>query len=228
MEIRFLNKSTAFPDPLTADQSGLLAVGGTLTATRLLDAYSKGIFPWYSEGEPVMWWSPDPRVVLFPENLHVSRKMKKHLQKKTFTVTVNRQFERIISKCGAPRKDEERTWITAEMIESYTRLHHEGFAHSVEVWKGGELAGGLYGVGFSHMFFGESMFSEIPDSSKFGFIRLTRYLKRNGFLFIDCQIDSGHLRSLGAVPVSREKFLGMLSGQLAGTGLVRTRFPDTI
>jgi len=228
MQIKYLKENTPFPDPSNADKSGLLAVGGSLTNERLLEAYSKGIFPWYSEGEPVVWWSPDPRVLLFPDNLHISGKMKVILKKEIFKVTINKQFESVINNCSAPRKDGEGTWITDDMKASYKRLYHDGFAHSVEVWKGSDLVGGLYGICFDKMFFGESMFSKISNSSKFGFIKLSQYLRNEEFLFIDCQIDSPHLRSLGAAPVSRDKFLRMLREGLNDKGLSKIVFPDSL
>ncbi|MCK4890577.1 MAG: leucyl/phenylalanyl-tRNA--protein transferase, partial [Candidatus Aminicenantes bacterium] len=136
MEIKYLKENTPFPDPSSADKSGLLAVGGSLTNERLIEAYSKGVFPWYSEGDPVLWWSPDPRILLFPDDLHISRKMRGLLKKEAFKVTIDKQFESVIENCSAPRRDGEGTWITADMKSSYMGLHHDGFAHSVEVWKG--------------------------------------------------------------------------------------------
>ncbi len=228
MEITYLTKSTPFPDPATADKSGLLAVGGSLTNERLIEAYSKGVFPWYSEGDPVLWWSPDPRVLLFPDDLHVSGKMRGLIKKEMFKVTIDKEFESVIENCSGPRRDGEGTWITSDMKESYISLYHNGFAHSVEVWKGEELAGGLYGICFGKMFFGESMFSKISDASKFGFIKLSQYLKEKEFLFIDCQIDSQHLRSLGAAPVTRDKFLGILRKGLKNNRISKMIFPDTL
>lgn len=228
MEIKYLKENTPFPDPSNADKSGLLAVGGSLTNERLIEAYSSGIFPWYSEGDPVLWWSPDPRVLLFPDDLHISGKMRGLLRKETFKVTINKQFESVIENCSALRKDGEGTWITTPMKASYIRLFHDGFAHSVEVWKGDDLAGGLYGICFGKMFFGESMFSKISNSSKFGFIKLSQYLRSNDFLFIDCQIDSHHLRSLGAAPVSRGKFLRILREGLKNNRMSKMTFPDNL
>lgn len=225
MEITYLADDIPFPDPAYADKSGLIAVGGSLTIPRLIEAYSKGIFPWYSEGDPVLWWSPDPRVLLFPENLHVSRKMKILLRKGIFRVTVNSEFDRVIEMCGMPRRNGEGTWITEEMKTAYTQLYKMGFAHSVEVWSGDILAGGLYGVSFGKMFFGESMFSSVSNSSKFGFIKLTEFLRKRKFLFIDCQVDTDHLRSLGSVSVSRKKFLEMLGNGININRMNKTKFP---
>lgn len=225
MKIIYLDNEQPLPDPSLADKSGILAAGGSLTTERLLEAYSKGIFPWYSEGDPVLWWSPDPRVLLFPEHLHVSRKMKTVLKKGEFRVTVNREFGKVIEMCSKPRRNGEGTWITEEMKNSYTELHQKGFAHSVEVWKRDELAGGLYGVSFGKMFFGESMFSLVSNSSKLGFIKLTEYLKDKGFLFVDCQVDTDHLRSLGAISVDRDKFLKILEEGVNLNGMEKTKFP---
>ncbi|MCK5005394.1 MAG: leucyl/phenylalanyl-tRNA--protein transferase [Candidatus Aminicenantes bacterium] len=228
MEIKYLKENTPFPDPSSADKSGLLAVGGSLTNERLIEAYSKGVFPWYSEGDPVLWWSPDPRILLFPDDLHISRKMRGLLKKEAFKVTIDKQFESVIENCSAPRRDGEGTWITSDMKASYIRLHHSGFAHSVEVWKGDDLVGGLYGICFGKMFFGESMFSKTSNSSKFGFIKLSQYLRKKEFLFIDCQIDSQHLRSLGAAPVIRDKFLRILRKGLKNNNISKMVFPDNL
>ena len=226
MEIIYLADDIPLPDPEYADKSGLLAAGGSLTTQRLIEAYSKGIFPWYSEGDPILWWSPDPRVLLFPENLHVSRKMKNMLRKGIFRITVNSEFDRVIEMCSMPRRNGEGTWITEEMKTAYTQLHKEGFAHSVEVWNGDFLAGGLYGVSFGKMFFGESMFSLVSNSSKFGFIKLTEFLRKREFIFIDCQVDTDHLRSLGAISVNRKKFLKMLGNGTNINRLDKTKFPS--
>lgn len=228
MEIIYLGNDRPFPDPLHADQSGLLAAGGDLTIDRLLEAYSRGIFPWYSEGEPVLWWSPDPRMILFPEDLHVSKKMKLMLRKNFFTVTVNRAFSQMIDMCSRPRSDGMGTWITEEMKYAYTELHRAGFAHSIEVWLGETLAGGLYGVSFGKMFFGESMFSVVSNSSKFGFIKLTEYLMSQDFRFIDCQVNTTHLRSLGAISIDRKNFLKILGETFHQNKLGKTVFPDSL
>ncbi len=228
MEIMYLNNSQPLPDPAYADKSGLLAVGGKLTTERLIEAYSKGIFPWYSEGDPVLWWSPDPRVILIPDSLHISKKMKVLLKKGVFKVTVNMEFGDVVEMCSGFRRSGEGTWITEDIKNAYMELHKAGYAHSVEVWKGDKLAGGLYGVSFGKMFFGESMFSLVSNSSKFGFIKLTEYLKNSGFLFIDCQVETDHLKSLGAIPVKRQKFLKMLREEVRTEGITKKVFPDLL
>jgi len=228
MEIIYLSDSQQLPNPAYADKSGLLAAGGTLTTKRLIEAYSKGIFPWYSEGEPVLWWSPDPRVILIPDDLHISRKMKVLLKKKVFNVTMNREFENVVEKCSGLRRSGEGTWITDDMKNAYSELHKAGYAHSVEVWEDDILAGGLYGVSFGEMFFGESMFSLASNSSKFGFIKLTEYLKNKGFLFVDCQVETDHLKSLGAIPLDRNKFLKLLKEGVDTNGLKKTKFPSSL
>ncbi len=228
MKITYLNRNTKFPNPLNADKSGILAIGGALTKKRLIEAYSAGIFPWYSKGEPVMWWSPDPRMLLLPDDIHVSRKMRALLNREEFNVTVDKNFEQVIENCRMPRMNEDGTWITPEMKKAYTELHHEGFAHSIEVWRDDELAGGLYGISFGKMFFGESMFSKVANSSKYGFIKLAEYLKSKDFLFIDCQIDSQHLRTLGAAPVERREFLRILEKGIKNNGISKITFPEIV
>ncbi len=228
MGIIYLTDEKLFPNPLKADKSGLLAIGGTLSKSRLIEAYSMGIFPWFSLGEPPMWWSPDPRFLLFPSNLHISKRMKRILNKEEFRVTVNRDFKSVIEKCSLRGRRGEETWITEEMKNAYTELHKEGFAHSVEVWLKGSLVGGLYGVSFGKMFFGESMFSEVSNSSKYGFIKLTQHLGSRNFLFIDCQVETKHLGSLGAKGVKREYFIDMLGNGLAENGLTKTEFPKVL
>jgi len=228
MEIVYLSENKRLPDPVSSDKSGLLAVGGLLTAERLLEAYSKGIFPWYSEGEPVLWWSPDPRLVLFPRRLHVSKQMRRLLKRDVFQVTVNNDFSKVMEMCGAVRRNGEGTWITGEMKSAYLELHHMGYAHSVEVWRRNELAGGLYGISFGKLFFGESMFTAVSNSSKFGFIRFTQYLESTGFRLIDCQVETPHLKSLGAVPIDRGQFLGVLAEELKRSGMEKNVFPDSL
>jgi len=202
-----------FPDPNLADEQGLLAVGGDLTPDRLLRAYHSGIFPWYSAGQPLLWWSPDPRMVLFPEKLQVSKSMKTLLRKNVFTVTYNKCFDQVIKNCAeVPRSGQDGTWITPEMIKAYNTLHDLGFARSVEVWEGEKLVGGLYGVFLreKQVFCGESMFTKVSNASKFGFIALVHKLKNKGVKLIDCQVYSRHLESLGAEEISRRQFLKFL------------------
>jgi leucyl/phenylalanyl-tRNA--protein transferase len=205
-----------FPDPAFALQepNGLLAVGGDLSPARLLNAYRQGIFPWYSQDEPILWWSPDPRTVLFPAQLHLSRSLRKTLRHHPFTVTLDSAFSQVIEACSEsrPQKDGSQggTWISDEMKAAYGTLHRIGFAHSVECWQGEELVGGLYGVSMGRVFFGESMFSRRTDASKIGFAHLVRRLTDWGFVLIDCQVYSAHLASLGAVDIPREQFLTLL------------------
>jgi len=202
----------AFPSVDTAlrEPDGLLAVGGKLSSARLLAAYRQGIFPWYSVGQPVLWWSPDPRCVLFPDRLKVSRSLRKTLRKPLFTVTLDQAFEAVIENCAMPRGEDDGTWITPAIKRSYTMLHQMGIAHSVEVWRHGELVGGLYGVALGRVFFGESMFSRASDASKVGFATLVKQLHRWGYPLIDCQVHSDHLESLGAETIPRKEFIALL------------------
>ncbi|HSR74390.1 MAG TPA: leucyl/phenylalanyl-tRNA--protein transferase [Sulfurovum sp.] len=207
-----LNKHfLAFPNPYFAPDEGLLAYGGDLSPSRLLAAYKKGIFPWYSQGEPILWWSPNPRLLLFPENFKVRKSFKRVLRSGRFTVTFDTNFSEVITHCATVyRKGQESTWIVPEMKEAYIRLHEEGFAHSVEVYKEGKLVGGLYGVALGKAFFGESMFSLVPDASKVAFKALSDVLGRRGYDFIDCQMKTEHMLGLGAEVVEREIFLDAL------------------
>lgn len=201
----------SFPHPRFANPDGILAVGGDLSAERLLLAYSWGIFPWYSDDDPILWWSPDPRFVLYPEQLKVSKSMRPYFNQRKFTVTYDRDFPAVIAACGGtPRHGQPGTWITAEMKEAYIRLHERGYAHSVEVWQGEELVGGLYGIALGKVFFGESMFTRVNNASKFGFIALVRDLQARGYELIDCQQETRHLSRLGAGSISRERFLEVL------------------
>jgi leucyl/phenylalanyl-tRNA--protein transferase len=201
-----------FPDVERALQEpdGLLAVGGKLTVDWLLQAYRRGIFPWYGQGQPILWWAPDPRLVLFPENLHISRSLDKIIKKGQFTVTLDTAFAEVIDACARPRPLQSGTWITPEMKSAYVDLHHAGHAHSVESWCDGMLAGGLYGIAIGNIFFGESMFTEISDASKAAFVALARQLERWGFTLIDCQVYTQHLVSLGAATIPRKEFTAIL------------------
>ena len=207
--IPFLGPADPFPPVEQAlDQpDGLLAAGGTLSTRRLVDAYRRGIFPWFNEGDPILWWSPDPRTVLRPSNLHVSHSLRKRLRKEAFFVSVDRAFARVLEGCAAPRPDDAGTWLSHAMQRAYGTLHAAGLAHSIEVWMDGELAGGIYGVAIGRMFFGESMFSRRTDASKIAMARLAAQLDRWEFPLIDCQLETEHLLSLGAERMSRRAFV---------------------
>ncbi|MEO8992922.1 MAG: leucyl/phenylalanyl-tRNA--protein transferase [Nitrosospira sp.] len=206
--IPWLTPDTPFPplDTALAQPDGLLAAGGDLSPQRLIEAYRRGIFPWFNEGDPVLWWSPDPRMVLFPPELKISRSLGKTLKKANYTISADSAFKRVVEACAAPRKEHAGTWIHDEMIEAYTSLHEMGLAHSIETWREGELVGGLYGVAQGKMFFGESMFSRTTDASKVAFVHLVRYLERRNFKMIDCQMKTAHLASFGAREISRKEF----------------------
>ncbi len=202
-----------FPPIEQANRDGLLAIGGNLSVKRLLDAYRRGIFPWYEASQPVMWWSPDPRMVLFPEKLKVSKSMKQVIRKNEFRVTFNEVFEAVINNCAAiDREGQHGTWITEEMKAAFIELHELGMANSVEVWQGKNLVGGLYGVYLrdKKVFCGESMFAKVSNASKFGLIKWVEYLKEKGVRLIDCQVYTSHLESLGAEEISREEFVKYL------------------
>lgn len=188
------------------EPNGLLAAGGDLSPQRLLEAYSKGIFPWFNEGDPILWWSPNPRMVLFPNELKISRSLRKTLNKDHYQIRTDCSFSQVMQACAAPRKEQAGTWIHPEMIAAYTALHEMGLAHCVETWVDGVLVGGLYGVALGEVFFGESMFSRIPDASKIAFVHLVKQLQYWGFGLIDCQVRTGHLASLGAREISRREF----------------------
>ncbi len=207
-----LRPEQPFPPLHTAltEPNGLLAVGGCLSAARLLNAYRHGVFPWYNANEPILWWSPDPRLVLFPDGLQVSRSLKKTLRKGCFSVTFDTAFDKVIAACADSRKKREGTWITKDIIRAYQDLHHLGFAHSAETWCNGELVGGLYGVALGRVFFGESMFHTSTDASKAAFAVLVQQLKIWNFELIDCQVHTHHLTSLGAELIDRDAFIRLL------------------
>ena len=207
------DESVGFP-PVTralAEPDGLLAVGGTLSPRRLITAYEHGVFPWYAEGQPVLWWSPDPRAVLYPTELRISRSLRKRVKNAGFETRLDTAFAAVIHGCSAPRASGDGTWLTADMIAAYTQLHALGLAHSVETWQAGELAGGLYGVSLGRVFFGESMFSRLPDASKIALVRLIDETRGRGIVLIDCQIASPHLESLGSRSIPRAEFIDLLS-----------------
>jgi leucyl/phenylalanyl-tRNA--protein transferase len=212
MPIIWLNeKHYGFPDPALAGPDGLLAAGGDLSPERLLLAYRMGLFPWFNPDEPILWWSPDPRFVLFPQELKVAKSMRPYFNQNKFEVTLDRAFEAVMRGCQGERPGQwGGTWITQNMIDAYCLLHRLGFAHSVEVWQNGALVGGLYGVSLGKIFFGESMFAKVSNASKFGFITLVRRLDTLGFRLIDCQQQTRHLGSLGARLVPRASFLQWL------------------
>lgn len=207
--IPWLGLRDAFPPVERAlrEPNGLLAAGGDLSVERLLDAYARGIFPWFSEDEPVLWWSPDPRMVLPVREIHLARSLRRTIRCGRYTVTFDRAFVDVISGCAAPRATGDRTWITDEMMDAYARLAELGCAHSVETWADGALAGGLYGVALGRMFYGESMFSRRSDASKIALVALARQLERWRFEIIDCQMSTAHLASLGAREMPRPDFL---------------------
>jgi leucyl/phenylalanyl-tRNA--protein transferase len=185
---------------------GLLAAGGDLSPARLINAYRQGIFPWYSEDQPILWWSPAPRCVLYPQSVHVSRRLRRRYNQGQHTLTSDRAFARVIDACAGPRQDHGGTWITDEMQQAYIRLHELGIAHSVEVWMDDELAGGIYGIALGRVFFGESMFSQAEDASKIALVALCRQLQQWNFTLLDCQISNPHLESMGAKEISRTEF----------------------
>lgn len=203
----------SFPDVENAmrEPDGLLAAGGDLCPERLLKAYRLGIFPWFSDGQPVLWWSPDPRMVLFPCELSISRSLRKTLRRGLYRVSCNTRFEQVIRACAEPRDGANGTWITEDMISAYLNLHRLGHAHSIESWHQGRLVGGLYGVAMGRVFFGESMFSRRSDASKVALAHLVRMLHQLNFGLIDCQVSSAHLSSLGAREISRREFTGLLN-----------------
>lgn len=210
--IRWLNPGDPFPPPKAAlvAPNGLIAAGTDLSAARLIDAYRHGIFPWYSTGQPVLWWSPDPRMVLVPSELKVSRSLRKALRRRDYEIRVDTCFGAVMRACAEPRPDQDGTWITPEIVAAYSALHDRGLAHSVETWIGGELAGGLYGVALGRMFYGESMFTRSPDASKLALVHLVRQLTRWNFGLIDCQVKTSHLASFGAREIPRADFMRKL------------------
>ncbi len=202
-----------FPDPSESlsEPNGLLAVGGDLAPVRLLNAYRRGIFPWFSPGDPILWWSPDPRTVLFPDEIIIHRSLRKTLKNHPFDIHVNRDFQGVLNACAAPRPHQSGTWITADMQHAYLRLHSMGYAYSIESWRDNALVGGLYGVKLGQVFFGESMFSHVSDASKAALVALCQGVLGSTPAVIDCQFSTDHLLSLGAKPIPREEFLMLLT-----------------
>jgi leucyl/phenylalanyl-tRNA--protein transferase len=209
MYLTVLDNKLWFPPATAATEDGLLAMGGDLSKERLLLAYRRGIFPWF-EGNLPLWWCPDPRFVLFPGNLKISKSMQKVLHNNNFQFKTNTAFEEVIRNCKTVKRDHEGTWITNEVEQAYINLHKKGYAHSAEAWQGNELAGGLYGIKMGKVFFGESMFSHISNASKFAFINYVKQLAQEGVVLIDCQVYTKHLESLGAEMISRNEFLNLL------------------
>jgi leucyl/phenylalanyl-tRNA--protein transferase len=215
MPVFRLSDRIIFPEPELSREDGLLAVGGDLNTERIILAYTMGIFPWYTHGDPILWWSPDPRLVLYPDGLLVSRSLRKTLRQGRFIVTLDQDFSQVITACaGAPRDNQAGTWITDDMMDAYCRLHEAGFAHSVEVWNQGELAGGLYGVSLGKCFFGESMFARKNNASKIGLVTLVALLRKWSFTLIDCQVTTPHLVGLGAREIPRKQFMAELKQAL--------------
>jgi leucyl/phenylalanyl-tRNA--protein transferase len=202
-----------FPDVQLAERepNGLLAVGGDLSTTRLVNAYRRGIFPWFSRGDPILWWAPDPRTVLYPERIRIARSLRKTMRKRTLGVTLDEAFDAVIRACSQPRPGSSGTWLVPEMVAAYQRLHGEGLAHSVEVWRDGDLVGGLYGVAIGRVFFGESMFSRVSDASKVALVHLCRTLEDWRFQLIDCQVLTSHLIRMGAEEIARGEFVRVLA-----------------
>lgn len=211
MPVFQLSDELIFPSPECAEKDGLLAIGGDLTKKRLILAYSMGIFPWYSEGWPILWWSPDPRLVLLPGELKISRSLRQFIKKDIYKITLDQAFERVIRNCAEVHKEKDGgTWITDEMIEAYIKLHSSGYAHSVESWWSDELVGGLYGVSLGSAFFGESMFNKKDNASRVAFVKLARQLFKWNFELIDCQVTTKHLMNHGATEIRRREFMQLL------------------
>lgn len=205
-----------FPNPRTApSEDAPLAYGGNLEPLTLLAAYSRGLFPWFNEGDPIFWWSPDPRCILLPQNFRLPRRSARTLRNKAFFLTFNAAFDRVLAACAAPRKGHAGTWITRDMARAYTRLHRAGYVHSVEAWRDGELAGGIYGLALGRAFFGESMFHHVPEAGRAALAGLVALLVREGFHFLDCQQESPHMLAMGAASVARSEFLDRLELALA-------------
>ena len=220
LDLTMLDRNPLAPFPSTREAlqspNGLLAWGGDLHPQRLLSAYRKGIFPWYSEGQPVMWWSPDPRCVLFPDDFKISRSLKKSLRKADYIVTFDQAFSDVVRSCAEPRLESPGTWITQSIIKNYQLLHEAGHAHSVECWHGETLVGGLYGIAIGKIFFGESMFNHATDASKICLAHLVHLAKKLEYDLIDCQVTSDHLKSLGATIIPRNDFSNILALSCAG------------
>jgi leucyl/phenylalanyl-tRNA--protein transferase len=225
-------RQVVFPDPRESTPEGLIGIGGDLRPERLLLGYASGIFPWYSDGQPILWWSPDPRMVIDirpgSSTFRVQRSLAKRVRQHPYRVTLDTEFEAVLLGCATvPRKNQPGTWLTAEMRKAYQKLHEMGYAHSVEAWDGDELVGGLYGVGLGTLFSGESMFANAPDASKIAFVHLVRQLERWGFELVDCQVHTPHLERFGGDEISREDYLGRIAGMVGQPGRVgKWRFDE--
>ncbi len=228
--VPFLGANDPLPSPHRAlrEPNGLLAAGGGLSVARLVDAYARGVFPWFSDGDPVLWWCPTPRLLLPTDAVHISRSLARRLARRDYRVTLDAGFGQVVRACAAPRPDQEGTWITAEMVAAYEALHARGYAHSLEVWQGDALVGGIYGVAIGTAFFGESMFSRMTDGSKVAIVWLAAQLARWGVPFIDCQVRSDHLVRMGAVEVPRPVFLRRLAPLVAAPGPATWRLDDDL
>ena len=221
--LRWLQRSEgpqALPNPASAlrHPNGLLAAGGSLQPEWLLEAYRNGIFPWYEQGQPILWWCPDPRAVLWPADLRISRSLRRTLRRGTYVVTADRAFAAVVDGCAAPRRYTDATWITSDMAAAYKRMHALGWAHSFETWRGGELVGGMYGISIGGVFFGESMFSRAADASKVALARAMDFLSTQGCALLDCQVPSSHMTSMGATLLRRDRFLDLLAELCAEPG----------
>ncbi|WP_192036357.1 leucyl/phenylalanyl-tRNA--protein transferase [Halomonas sp. YLGW01] len=221
--VHFPSLAQALDEP-----DGLLAAGGALTSDWLIEAYRRGIFPWFSDDQPILWWSPSPRMVLFPDEIRIRRSLSKRLRNAGFTVTWNHDFPAVIAACAAPRAADEGTWIGDAMREAYGELHALGYAHSIEVWRNDRLVGGLYGVGMGRMFFGESMFSREPDASKTALVQLARHLQALGGGLIDCQMHTPHLASMGAREIARQEFIDYLDQYIRGEEGIAPQMPPEV
>mgnify|MGYP000849688174 FL=1 len=221
MPVFLLDESLIFPHPDQSEPDGLLAVGGDLSPDRLILAYRMGIFPWYHEGQPILWWWLCPRLMVRPLNVHISHSVRNFINRKVYHITFDRAFRQVMEACSAiPRQGQSGTWIMPEMIDAYTKLHEMGYAHSVEVWEGDTLAGGLYGIALGYMFTGESMFALRPNASKIGFVALAQHLDKMGYRWMDCQQDTPHMRTLGADTIHEPLYLDILRQNL--------RVPDQV
>lgn len=221
MTVYLLDDTLAFPNPANAEDSGLLAIGGDLSTERLLLAYAHGIFPWYSEGDPIMWFSPDPRLAIFLDDLYVSTKLKKIIKSEVFEVRFDTSFRDVITKCSiSDRRGQDGTWITSDMVDAYIKLHNKGYAHSIETFHEGKLVGGLYGVSLGGVFFGESMFFEMSNASKVALHALVQKLREWDFDFIDSQVPNEHMKSLGGREIRRDRFLMLLKNSLNKNSII--------